>query len=125
MIRYTLDISEDEDLVIDFEGRDTLDLDIEVLAVHWGNDGVGWTQVGSCSEYDAGHDYIEDIEIGEILLVRDDGKHVKLCEKHLAQVNALLATDEGFEQAVSSREEAERQSRLLESAIEREERKNG
>ncbi len=46
--------------------RRTLEVDIEITHVSWGNDSIGWYEYGSQRGYDHRPDYIEDFDIGEI-----------------------------------------------------------
>jgi hypothetical protein len=74
-----------------------LDLTIEVGDVHMANDSVGWTQVGSYSQYDQQDDYIEDYEIESISLEEGDDVHVlDKYHKDWDELERILLDDEEF-----------------------------
>jgi len=74
-----------------------LDLTIEVGDVRMVNDSVGWTQVGSYSQYDLGSDYIEDYEIESISLEEGDDVHVlDKYHKDWDEIEQILMQDDDF-----------------------------
>ena len=86
-IGHTLDISDNEELMADFEGQDELELVVEV-------EGVDWDE-----------DIILDIEIGDVYIFGSKGALVKVEGAMYKMIVAELATDEGLENKVRLEEE--------------------
>jgi len=86
-IGHTLDISDNEALMADFEGQDELELVVDV-------EGVDWDE-----------DIILDIEIGDIYFFGSKGELVKTEGKMYKMIVAELTTDESLENKVRQEEE--------------------
>jgi len=100
-IEHTLDISDHDELITEFN-TDRLEIIVEVSGVFF-DDG-----------------FIEDIDIENIQIYDRQGMLCDANEFAIA-IQALLATDEGFESKVRQGDELQHQITLLERAIEREE----
>ena len=86
-IGHTLDISDNEALMADFEGQDELELVVDV-------EGVDWDE-----------DIILDIEIGDIHIFGSKGELVKVEGSMYKMILAELTTDESLENKVRQEEE--------------------
>jgi len=94
--------------------RRTLEVDIEITNVRWGNDSIGWYEYGSQRCYDHQPDYVEDFDIGEIYYKNKIIHHKKL-HKWLCK---LLENDELIKEIEKLAEEEVKEAkveRLLES----------
>lgn len=86
-VRFTLDISESEELMINMEGRDELEIEVDVYITAWDRD-------------ERGHASIEDLEFGGIELVRDDGSIVAAAGRTEELIMGLLDDNEEFDAAI-------------------------
>jgi hypothetical protein len=107
-IKHTLDISKNEELVVDFEGQEEIEVEVDIAVSSWDRD-------------DFGHAVIEDLEFDEVKIINDLGEAVLVTGSMSLRIINILEKDSDFTAKIYAEAESERQSNLLEQALSRRE----
>ncbi len=82
-IEHTLDISNSPALTADFDGKDEIEIEVDVYITNWDRDSFGQS-------------FIEDLEYADIRIITDDGSALLATGDMESNILELIEQDEDF-----------------------------